>query len=190
VFCHLVLGCLRDGKPRHGYDVCGELRARSGLQINPGNVYRELSKLAAQRLIEATENPSDADARRNPYRIRVAGEQAFDRWLLSPSTQDGELSAWLAFLDRVPAGELPGLLDRLQERLWLQSKALTQSREDCMARARLNGHGTQYDVAAVRSLFQLKQTTAILEFVEEIRRTLPLPSEQPAPPDTTRRPRR
>ena len=50
VFYHLVLGCLRDGKPRHGYDVCGELRARSGLQVNPGNVYRELSDRKSTRL--------------------------------------------------------------------------------------------------------------------------------------------
>jgi len=189
MFCHLVLGCLRDGSARHGYDVCAEIRSRSGIQVNPGNVYRELSKLATQGLIEAARNPQDADPRRNPYRITESGRGTFDAWLHSPVTQDDELSAWLAFLDRVPREELDPLLDRLQERLWLQTKALTQSREDALAGARLNGHSARHDVAAIRSLFQLKQVTAVLEFVEELRGMLP---SIPAPPmaETTRRTKR
>ncbi|HXJ33573.1 MAG TPA: PadR family transcriptional regulator, partial [Candidatus Eisenbacteria bacterium] len=105
MFYHLVLGCLREGKPRHGYDVCSELRTRTGLQVNPGNVYRELAKLAAHGLIGATANPPDADPRRNPYTITDGGRTAFDGWLRSPATQDEELSAWVAFLDRIPPAE-------------------------------------------------------------------------------------
>lgn len=188
MFYHLVLGCLRDGKPRHGYDVCIELRARSGIQVNAGNVYRELAKLSGQGFIDATENPSDADPRRNPYRITAAGQDAFDLWLRAPSTQDEELAAWLAFLDRVHVAELPGLLERLEERLWLRSKALAQHRQDALAHAQLNGHRVRHDVAAVRSLFELKQVTAVLEFVEELRRTLTAPE---APVEVTlKRPKR
>jgi DNA-binding PadR family transcriptional regulator len=171
MFSHLVLGCLRDGKPRHGYDVCAELRSRTGMHVNPGNVYRELAKLSLQGMIEASENPRDADVRRNPYLISDRGRREFDGWLRAPATQSDELSSWLAFLDRVPAPELPGLLERLQERLWLQTKTLTRDREDLLAQARHNGHASRYDVAIVRSLFQLKQLTAILEFVEELQRS-------------------
>ena len=103
VFLHLVLGCLRDGEPRHGYDVCVELRARTGLQVNAGTVYRELAKLSSQAMIDASENPRDADVRRNPYRITERGRMAFDEWLIAPTTHGEELSSWLAFLDRVPA---------------------------------------------------------------------------------------
>jgi DNA-binding PadR family transcriptional regulator len=73
MFSHLVLGCLRDGTPRHGYEVCVELRSRTGLRVNAGNVYRELSKLSSQGLIEAMENPRDADVRRNPYPSSTEG---------------------------------------------------------------------------------------------------------------------
>jgi hypothetical protein len=59
----------------------------------------------------------------------------------------------------------------LQERLWLQTKTLTRDREDLLAQVRQNGHAARYDVAVVRSLFQLKQLTAILEFVEELQRS-------------------
>jgi DNA-binding PadR family transcriptional regulator len=187
MFSHLILGCLRDGKPRHGYDLCGELHARTGIRVNPGNVYRELAKLSAQALIDAHENPRDADVRRNPYRITAAGQQTFDRWLMSPTTQVEELSSWLAFLDRVPPQELPVVLERLQERLWIRTKTLTRDREDLMEKARLNGQGGKYDVAAVRSLFELKQVTAVLEFVEELQRSS---STTPVASPEVRRPKR
>ncbi len=170
MFSHLVLGCLRDGKPRHGYDLCIELRARTGMPVNPGNVYRELAKLSSQGMIAAFENPRDADVRRNPYVISDPGRQAFDDWLNAPATQSEDLSSWIAFLDRVPEPELASLLERLQERLWLQTKVLTQDREDLLEQAVRNGNSARYNVAAVRSLFQLKQVTAVLEFVEELRR--------------------
>jgi DNA-binding PadR family transcriptional regulator len=187
MFSHLVLGCLRDGKPRHGYDVCSELRARTGLQVNPGNVYRELAKLAAQRLIEPSAKPPDADVRRNPYLISDRGRASFDAWLISPTTQSEELSSWLAFLDRVSPTALPALLERLQERLWLQTKMLTRDREELVTRDRMNGDATLHDVAAARTLFQLKQLTAVLEFVEELQRSPFLNPSAPVPPQRTKR---
>lgn len=171
MFSHLVLGCLRDGTPRHGYDVCVELRVRTGTNVNPGNVYRELAKLSAQGMIDAIANPRDADVRRNPYVINERGCRSFDDWLASPTTQVDDLASWLSFLDRVQPNQLPTLLERLQERLWLRSKTLTRDREDALARARQNGHQTPGDVAALRSLFELKQVTAVLEFVDELRRS-------------------
>jgi DNA-binding PadR family transcriptional regulator len=185
----LVLGCLRDGKPRHGYDVCVELRARTGAQVNAGNVYRELAKLSSQGMIDATENPRDADVRRNPYRITERGRLSFDEWLNSPTTHGEELSSWIAFLDRVPPDELPAILERLQERLWLQSKTLSRDREDHLMVVRSGAEGNgRYDFADVRLLFRLKQVTAVLEFVEELQRSLGSPS--PRDGEAARRPRR
>ncbi len=187
MFSHLVLGCLRDGKPRHGYDVCTELRLRTGENVNPGNVYRELAKLTTQGMIVGTDNPADADERRNPYVISDRGRQSFDTWLRAPATQDDELTSWLAFLDRLPAVELPPLLERLQERLWLRTKTLARDREDAIAQARSNGNAARHDVAAIRSLYELKQLTAVLEFVEELQRTLVPPAPPPPPPRRTKR---
>jgi DNA-binding PadR family transcriptional regulator len=142
------------------------------MNVNPGNVYRELAKLSTQGLIDATQNPSDADVRRNPYVINEQGSRTFDDWALAPATQADEIASWLSFFDRVPREQRLALLERLQERLWLQSKTLTRDREDAMTRARSNGHQMPSDVGAVRSLFDLKQVTAVLEFVEELRNSL------------------
>jgi DNA-binding PadR family transcriptional regulator len=170
MFSHLVLGCLRDGSARHGYEVCIELRSRTGMPVNPGNVYRELAKLVSQGLIDSAENPRDADVRRNPYLITERGCRHFDDWVMAPATQVEELPSWLSFLDRVPPAELQSILERLQERLWLRSKTLTRDREDLLASVRMNGSAARSDVAALRSLFELRQVTAVLEFVEELRR--------------------
>ena len=157
--------------------------------MNPGNVYRELGKLSAQAMIDAIDNPREADARRNPYVITRLGERCFDVWLRSPATQNEDLSAWLAFLDRVPSGELPALLERLQQRLWLHSKTLIRDREDHLAHGRRNGCGIRHEVAAVRSLLQLKQSIAAVEFVEELQRSLPTSMQFAVngPPRRTRR---
>jgi hypothetical protein len=56
-----------------------------------------------------------------------------------------------------------------------------------MEKARLNGQGGKYDVAAVRSLFELKQVTAVLEFVEELQRPS---STTPVASPEVRRPKR
>jgi len=175
MFAHLVLGVLRDGKPRHGYDVSGELRARCGLPVNPGNVYRELNKLSSLGLIEPIERAPDADARRNPYRIRPEGRDNFDAWLRSPATQEHDLSSWVAFIDRLPADELPSLLEQMQERLWRRSKAFARDRDAFLIESRTNGERSEWRIGAVRSLLELKQVTAALEFVEELRRFVRTP---------------
>jgi DNA-binding PadR family transcriptional regulator len=149
-----------------------ELRARTGIHVNPGNVYRELAKLSSQGLIGPTENPRDADVRRNPYVITQQGSETFDEWVLAPATHADEIASWLSFFDRVPAEQRQPLLERVKEGLWLQSKRLTRDREDAMASARSYGHQAPSDVGAVRSLFELKQVTAMLEFVEELTNSL------------------
>lgn len=150
MFAHLVLGVLRDGKPRHGYDVSGEIRMRCGIPSNPGNVYRELSKLSAIGLIEATEKAPEADARRNPYKISLEGCRRFDEWLRSPATQDDELPAWVAFLDHLPSEDLAPLLEQLQERLWQRTKVIARSRDEALARASNNGGLGRNDGAGCR----------------------------------------
>jgi DNA-binding PadR family transcriptional regulator len=172
MFGHLILGLLRDGRLRHGYDLVSEHKTRSGTQTNPGNFYRELANLSAEGLIETGVNPPQADARRIPYRITDAGRREFDGWLLSPSTQDEELPSWLLFVDLVPPDLCAALLDRLKEQLWLQSKSLTRAREDALVYGRMNGHGGKYNSAAALLLRRLRQVTADLDFLEELRREL------------------
>lgn len=188
MFYHLILGLLRDGRPRHGYELICEYRERSGSSINPGNFYRECSKLSANGMILPARSKDDADPRRIPYHITAAGCRAFDVWLLEPETQDG-LGGWLMFVEMVPRHECERLLDRIQEELWLESKALVTAREAALSRERRPGKGC-YKPAVLMLLRRIKQVTAELEFLEDVRLELKqLPTAvvpRPSPPVTAR----
>jgi DNA-binding PadR family transcriptional regulator len=131
MFAHLLLGLLRDGEPRHGYQLTTEYMARSGNQASAGSFYRVLARLATQKLVSPGTNPADADERRIPYRITEAGTQVFDRWLVSSGSSE-ETWERLLFIDRVPREALTRLLDRWQEDLWMQGKALVRRHSDAL----------------------------------------------------------
>jgi DNA-binding PadR family transcriptional regulator len=169
---HLILGFLRDGQARHGYELITEYKARSGNQVSAGNFYRELARLASERLVQTGVNPPDADARRIPYQITERGRQLFDEWVLSPSRDDGDLSSWLLFIDRVPHETRDRLLDRWQDDLWLRSKALSRAREDALLVRGTRQEAPRYNPLASLISRRLKQVTADLEFLKEFRAEL------------------
>jgi DNA-binding PadR family transcriptional regulator len=168
MFWHMILGLLRGGEPRHGYDLITEHNTRSGNHISSGNFYRELSRLSDHGLVQTGVNPPEVDARRIPYQITEKGRHAFDQWLLSPSSQDEDFAGWLLFIERVPPETRDHLLDRRQEVLWLRSKALAQAREDALRKGRAK-MGEYYDASAALILQRLKQVSAELEFLKEFR---------------------
>ena len=169
---HLILGFLRDGQARHGYELITEYKARSGNQVSAGNFYRELAHLASERLVQTGVNPPDADARRIPYQITERGRQVFDEWVISPSRDDGDLSSWLLFIDRVPHETRDRLLDRWQDDLWLRSKALSRAREDALLVQGTRQEAGRYNPLASLISRRLKQVTADLEFLKEFRNEL------------------
>lgn len=169
---HLILGFLRDGQARHGYELITEYKARSGNQVSAGNFYRELARLASERLVQTGVNPPDADARRIPYQITERGRQLFDEWVISPSREDGDLSSWLLFIDRVPHETRDRLLDRWQDDLWLRSKALSRAREDALLLQGTRQEAARYNPLASLISRRLKQVTADLEFLKEFRSEL------------------
>ena len=171
MFSRLLLGLLRDGHARHGYELITSYRARSGLRTNPGNFYRELAKLVAQGLIEQDIRPRDADPRRIPYRITEHGRDEFDTWMLEPISGDGALEAWVLFADMLSVEDRQRVLERRQEELWLMNKSLARSRED-LRRATRPEDPAEYRPAAYVLLRRVKQVTAELEFLEELRRKL------------------
>jgi DNA-binding PadR family transcriptional regulator len=169
---HLILGFLRDGQARHGYELITEYKARSGNQVSAGNFYRELARMASERLVQTGVNPPDADARRIPYQITEKGRQSFDEWLISPSRDDGDFSAWLLFIDRVPNETRDRLLDRWQDDLWLRSKALSRAREDALLIQESRQDSVRYNPLASLISRRLKQVTADIEFLKEFRTDL------------------
>jgi DNA-binding PadR family transcriptional regulator len=179
LLCHLLLGFLRDGRPRHGYDLLTEHRALTGERLNAGNLYRELARLAAEGFVHATSNPADADPRRIPYEITDRGTQLFDHWLASASGH-GDFPAWLVFIDRVPPDVRSRVLDRREEALWMQSKTLVRDRSDALTN--LATAGKQYHPLPVLLSRRMKLVTAEVEFLAEFRQLLDHISRvEPAP---------
>jgi DNA-binding PadR family transcriptional regulator len=170
---HLILGFLRDGQARHGYELITEYKARSGNQVSAGNFYRELARMASERLVQTGVNPPDADARRIPYQITEKGRHSFDEWVMSPGRDDGDLSSWFLFIDRVPHDTRDRLLDRWQDDLWLRSKSLSRQREDALLVQESRQDTVRYHLLASLLSRRLKQVTADLEFLKEFRDDLP-----------------
>ncbi len=166
---HVLLGLLRDGRPRHGYQLIRDYRERAGLKTNPGNLYRALAKLVQQGLIETEPAPPDVDDRRIPYRITRIGREGFDGWLLDRSSPEADLDSWLLFADLLGEPDRGRLLRQLEDELWVKTKAVARAREDRAARRRgLNG----YDPAQLLLSRRTKALAVELEFLDELRRQL------------------
>src|SRR5579871_3193902 len=179
MFSHVILGLLRDGRQRHGYELINDYRLRSGTLPSPGNLYRELGRLATEKLIAAGINPPDADPRRIPYEITDRGRRTFDQWLVASRTQSDEFHHWLLFIDRVPADVRERLLDRRQEDLWMRSKELARALEDASLRAREDGGSSGYHPLPAVLERQSKLVAAELEFLKEFRASLAARLRQP-----------
>jgi len=147
--------------------LCG---AQDDVGGNAAGLERQKGQQGKQRDLEDP-NPPDADPRRIPYRITQNGSREFDAWLADPTSDEGSLATWVIFADMLPPAERLRLLDRMQEQLWLDNKTLVQARERVLAHGRRLGN-RRYHPAAFLLLRRIKQTTADLEFLEELRREL------------------
>ena len=131
---HMILGLLRHHGTRHGYALMKEIRARTGVQVSIGNVYRELARLAREGLVRSMPNPPEADPRRAPYEITAAGIAAFEAWLSATpaGTQapyHDEFSARAFFLGQAEPAVGRKLIERWREELGLQGKTLERARD-------------------------------------------------------------
>ncbi len=168
MFWHLILGLLRDGRSRHGYELMTEYASRSGNRTNAGNFYRELARLASKGLVETGVNPPDADARRIPYRIKQKGQQTFDRWLTAPTIDDGDLPTWVLFANRLDVDIRNRILERHEEALWMRSKGLARMRDDVLARRGVD-NDDPFDPLPVLLARQMKLLTCEIESLHELR---------------------
>jgi len=174
MFQYLVLGLLRDGKPRHGYALMKDYRDRSGVQLSTGSFYRELQKLAAKGLVRTSANPEGADPRRAPYEITPEGTAAFDGWLVAPARPnpddyEDELSCRALFVWQAGQAVVRAVLDRWQEALWISGKMLERAREG--AAPPLGDPNTPFGALALLLGRRLKHVAADLEFLQELRAT-------------------
>ncbi len=135
---HVVLGLLRDGRQRHGYQLIVQYKERTGIAMSAGNVYRELGRLHECRLVTVGSNPPGVDPRRIPYRLTEAGAKAFDRWLAGGRGRDKDTWERMVFLDRLSESDRNRLL---------------KAREDAVTSELATLHGDGMDRAPTSPLF-------------------------------------
>jgi len=169
MFRYLVLGLLRDGKPRHGWALRNDYRDRAGVEINSGSFYRELQRLVADRLVRLADVP-EPDARRTPYVILDAGRSAFDRWVASrlsavEPAADDEVGCRAAFLREGDPERMRAALSEWQEQLWIAGKTLERERLDAVDRRRTDT--VRGDVLSLLLARRIRHVAADLEFVAE-----------------------
>jgi DNA-binding PadR family transcriptional regulator len=169
MLCHVILGLLRDGRQRHGYDLILDYRMRTGTPPSAGNFYRELARLAAGKRIEAAANPPEADPRRLPYQITERGRREFDHWLEVAPMQGDEFANWMLFLDHATDAVREHQFDRREGALRVRSEALSRALEDELA-CPTQMDGTFQSLGPMLER-QLKLVTAELEFLENFRQT-------------------
>ncbi|HEY6594185.1 MAG TPA: PadR family transcriptional regulator [Asanoa sp.] len=108
-----LLGFLHEG-PMTGWDLVAVAQDRIGdfWSLTQSQVYRELTAMAADGLVEAGERgPRD----RKPYAITDAGRAAFAEWMAREPGQETirmPLLLTIMFGRHVPPDELPGFVAR------------------------------------------------------------------------------
>ena len=168
---HMILGVLRHHGARHGYALMKEIRARTGVQVSIGNVYRELARLAREGLARSTPNPPEADPRRAPYEITAAGIAAFGAWLSTTPTKmqapvHDEFSARAFFLGQAEPAVGRKIIERWKEELGLQGKTLERARD--VATPDRAPDGSPLVLLPFFLRRRIRQVAVDLEFVDEL----------------------
>jgi len=168
---HLILGALRLGGVKHGYAIMKELRARAGLRVSIGNVYRELKRLEAEGLVRSVTNPPGVDPRRVPFESTPVGVSVFDGWITSPPAKAlpdyrDEFCLRAMFIEDSGRGVAGTVLDRWREELVMHSRALERSRESALAR---RGGEPHFAILPFLLARQLKHIAMDLTFIDELR---------------------
>jgi DNA-binding PadR family transcriptional regulator len=167
---YVILVLLDDGQAKHGYALMKEYRARSGVRLNMGNVYRELQRLKESGLIADAASGPNADPRRVSYAITARGRQALAGWLAQPAhriarTAPDALFYRLVVLDDMTGPESAAFLDDLHETLLLQLKQVETERR----MARTQGGRASRDILLERQALHL---AADIQLVGEARARL------------------
>lgn len=167
---YLILGTLHGGSPQHGYAIMKIHRRRSGMKLNPGNVYREMSYLLADGLVRAVPNPPNADRRRIPFQLTEKGTGAFEAWLRSRAGvqlgvySDG-LSERVPFLYRAEPPLRNRLLACWCDELRKRMSAVEHARDAALSPAE---HDPDARCRALELSRRLRHLVADLEFLDEL----------------------
>lgn len=168
---HLILGLLRPGAQRHGWDLYSEYRRRTGADDNHGNFYKNLRGLVDRALLVERPNPAGADRRRIPYEITPMGKAEFDSWMRRPATVLKDLAVWLMFVDGIPSGDAVQLLTTCREERWIELKRAMLDWDRMLTKSQKvapGGEAKRPDPVMLATFLQLKELTAEIEAIAEI----------------------
>jgi DNA-binding PadR family transcriptional regulator len=161
---YILLGLVARG-PVHGYDLHKQLATLDGLSaiwhVKQSQLYALLDKLEDMGYLHSVSMPGAASALRKQYHITVNGRTAFDAWMVSPVQHGREMRQ--GFLARLYFARLSGL-EAVQQLIDAQYTT-------CLDWQR----GIQSEPASfqrVVSLFRLNQINAMLNWLDECRKTL------------------
>jgi DNA-binding PadR family transcriptional regulator len=169
--CNLLLGILRDGKPRHGYALAKDYERRTALTLGAGTVYRELKGLAEAGLVRPVDNPAGADPRRLPHQITRRGAEAFESWFSHvPEVSvgnDSELAARVTFLPEIDSELAARVTERFRINYWMVAKSLERDLEECLRGQTSDAAPAPHPILIHR---RLRLVQAELDFLDEVRR--------------------
>jgi DNA-binding PadR family transcriptional regulator len=167
----VLLGLLRDGRARHGYELTLAHGRATGTPISPGSVYRELAVLARSGCIERLPAGQRRAKRRIPYVITERGRRTFDRWLRRP--RDGEQLARVPFLGFLAVPERERFLEAwgvmLAARCFEAANAARNSAS----------HGSDFPVGTPLLEHRLRLLRAENDLIEDVRRAFEHATDAP-----------
>ncbi len=168
---YVVLGLLRDGRPRHGYAIMREYREAMGAAPSLANIYRELHSLLTLGWVRPAVNPPEADARRVPYTIAPLGVKALHDWIAapggSPFTGYADGVSLRAFVVGHVGTDLPArVVARWREELSAQRQVLRHERDALVRRRKSSTTGNALTKVVLER--RLRQVSTDLDFVEQL----------------------
>lgn len=164
--------------PRHGYELRSEFERRTARlwDLNSGQVYTTLDRLARDGLVTATDDPDDASGRRRLYTLTPIGHEALASWRAGlpgdaePPREDLVMQVLLAA--EGPSDDVITIIDRARHHLLGHLQAQRRAQQ-----TRVAGTDLPADLVAEVLIARREADLRWLDRVEEILRARP-----PAPP--------
>lgn len=167
---YILLGLVAQG-PVHGYDLHKQLATLDGLSaiwhVKQSQLYALLDKLEVMGFLQSVSTPGVASALRKQYHLTENGRQAFDTWLVSPVQHGREMRQ--GFLARLYFARISGV-SAVRQLIDAQYRTCLGWQYDIQSE--LDALSDPASFQRVVNLFRMNQINAMLNWLDECRKTL------------------